>query len=100
MNFLGTKMIKITVENVEGMEPHQLRRIAGLFAAIAQYAGTDNAAYKSPEEATVGTLQEGMGLNYASPKTHHDRFASDIAKDYARREEKTTVFVDPYVGGV
>lgn len=33
-------MIKISVDNVETMEPSTLRRISGLFAAIAAYADT------------------------------------------------------------
>jgi hypothetical protein len=79
MNFLGTKMIKITVENVEGMEPGALHRIAGLFTVIANYAGGITA------------------VAVATPVVSGDRFASDIAKDYATHEKGATPF-NPFAG--
>ena len=82
-------MIKITVENVEGMEAHQLRRIAGLFSAIAQYAGTGDTGSQSKLEKFETETARRSDLG--------DRFASDIAKDYAEHEKGGKEF-NPFNG--
>lgn len=70
-------MIKITVENVEGLEPSALHRIAGLFTVIANYAGELAPSVKAYQVPTKYEIAEKMAA------ANQDRFASDIAKDYA-----------------
>lgn len=73
-------MIKITVENVEGLEPSALHRIAGLFTVIANYAGELAPSVEAYQVPTKDETAENMGA------TNRDRFESDIAKDFSARD--------------